>query len=65
MQLIHHAYSNKPDRLFIDSRRVSKETFELSKIKARLSRQQHSSFVTRRRNAAPVQTHYVHYSCLT
>jgi hypothetical protein len=64
MQLIHHAYSSKPDRYFIDSRRVSQDTFQYAQIKARIAGQQHCAFFTRRRNTAPGHTHYVHYSSI-
>lgn len=49
MKLIHHAYSNKPSRYFIDGCRVSQDAFEMAKIKARIGHRLHCCFVTRSR----------------
>ncbi|MFA5951888.1 MAG: hypothetical protein WC807_16560 [Hyphomicrobium sp.] len=61
MQLTHHAYSHKSDRFFIDGSRVSKDCFELARIKGRISGHHHCCFITRQRSTAPGATHHVHY----
>lgn len=64
MQLIHHAYSHKPDRYFIDGRRVSEEAFDLVRLQASIAQGPHECFLTRARPAPAGTTHYVHYSSL-
>lgn len=60
MQLTHHQYSAKPDRYFIDGKRVSYDAYDLAGIKARIGGDQICCFITRRRTAPPGQEHYVH-----
>ncbi|WP_226019357.1 hypothetical protein [Novosphingobium sp. FKTRR1] len=64
MQLIEHRYSDKPARYYINSRRVSRDTYELAIVTARIKGQQHSCFMTKCKEASNGRFHRVNYSTL-
>lgn len=65
MQLIHHQYTDRVPRYFMDGKRVSRTAFDHVVAQARAAGRQHSCFLTRRRKAAPGREHYVHYSSIS
>lgn len=65
MQLIHHQYSDRVARYFIDGKRVSRTAFDHVVAQARSSGGQHACFLTLRRKAPPGREHYVHYSSIS
>lgn len=64
MQLTHHAYSDRPGRYYIDGRRVSRDTYDLVRIKGRIAHWQLCCLLTRPGKAPPGERHYIHYASL-
>ncbi|MEQ1717550.1 MAG: hypothetical protein ABL907_16495 [Hyphomicrobium sp.] len=65
MQLIKHCYGGrKPSRYYLDSRRVSRETYEHAILVNRIDHGQHCGFVTKVLSDKPGSEHIVQCSCL-
>lgn len=64
MQLVQHTYSDKPARYYIDGKRVSRETYELTVIKARMQGKDHSCFHTKAEPYGQGMFHRVNYSSI-
>lgn len=66
MQLIKHCYGGrKPSRYYINSRRVSRETFERAILGNRIGHGQHGCFITEVLSDKPGSEHFVQYASLT
>ncbi len=64
MQLIQHLYSDKAARYYIDGRRVSRDKYEHTIIKARIAGQQLCCFHTRAKQYGQGLFHRINYSSI-